>query len=347
MPKLQIFTGNSNPNLSEEICKWIDRANDFDTVGSSSVTRFPDGEINVKIHDNVRGNDVYIIQPTCRSTRINSKNVSVEMNVNESLMELLLMISTLRRASAKQITAVIPYYGYSRQDRKMDARVPISAADVAIMLESMGVDRVISVDLHCGQIQGFFGPKVPVDNLDGACVAVDYFLKKDLLGPVIVSPDAGGVPRAKKFGTKMKLESEKLKKNISPTFAMIIKQRSSPGVIAQMDLVGSVSDSEDNGYDAILIDDMIDTAGTLCAAAKKLKEQGARKVYAFASHGLFSKNANERIMNSVLDEVIVTNTIPLSQEMSENPKITVISVAPLIARSIQHIHMKKSVSALF
>jgi ribose-phosphate pyrophosphokinase len=237
--KIKLFTGNSNPDLAREISSALECE-----IGNATVSRFEDGEVNVVVHDNVRGQDVYIMQSTCTP-------------VNENLMELMLMVSTMRRASARRITAVIPYYGYARQDRKMTARVPISAADVARLLEAMGVDRVIAVDLHCGQIQGFFGPRVPVDNLDGGTVGVDYFgARKDLVNPVIVSPDAGGVYRAKKFR-----EHLDKKYNIKAGLAMIIKQRHKPGEIERMDLVGSVTDS-----DVIIVDDMIDTGrrGTCC-----------------------------------------------------------------------------------
>uniref|UniRef100_A0A7S3LRJ7 ribose-phosphate diphosphokinase n=1 Tax=Aplanochytrium stocchinoi TaxID=215587 RepID=A0A7S3LRJ7_9STRA len=201
----------------------------------------------------------------------------------------------------------------------------------------MGVDRVIAVDLHCGQIQGFFGPRVPVDNLDGGMVGVKYFLEKGLENPVVVSPDAGGVYRAKKF-----LEGLNKNQNIDAGLAMIIKQRVKPGEIAQMDLVGTV-----DGMDAIIVDDMIDTAGTLCKAAKELKEKGAKRVYAFASHGIFSGPAASRINNSVLEEVCVTNTIPLNEACAKVPQITTLSVAPLLAGAIKRIHEKKSVSELF
>ena len=206
----------------------------------------------VTVHDNVRGKDVYIIQPTC-------------IPVNEHLMELLLMVSTMRRASAERITAVIPYYGYARQDRKMTARVPISAADVARLLEAMGVDRVVAVDLHCGQIQGFFGPRVPVDNLDAGTVGVKYFINKGLTNPVVVSPDAGGVYRAKQFREGLNLQAPGLDAGL----AMIIKQRPKAGQVERMDLVGNV-----DGCDVVIVDDMIDTATTLCIAADELKKAG-------------------------------------------------------------------------
>ncbi|CAM9706737.1 unnamed protein product, partial [Hapterophycus canaliculatus] len=224
------------------------------------VDRFADGEVNVMVKENVRGKDVYIIQPTC-------------MPVNENLVELLLMVSTMRRSSARRITAVIPYYGYARQDRKMTARVPISAADVARLMEAMGVDRVVAVDLHCGQIQGFFGPRVPVDNLDGGVIGVGYFGDTDLHNPVVVSPDGGGVYRAKKFR-----EGLAHRYGLDAGLAMIIKQRAKANEVERMDLVGSVHDS-----DVIIVDDMIDTAGTLCKAASVLKEFGGKKSCWFAN----------------------------------------------------------------
>ncbi|TYZ64573.1 hypothetical protein PybrP1_001484 [[Pythium] brassicae (nom. inval.)] len=317
---LKIFSGNANPELAENVAKLVGVQ-----LGKITVERFADGEVNVMVHENVRGKDVYIVQPTC-------------VPVNENLMELLLMVSTMRRSSARRITAVIPYYGYARQDRKMAARVPISAADVARLLEAMGVDRVIAVDLHCGQIQGFFGPRVPVDNLDGGLVGVTYFGNHELVNPVVVSPDAGGVARAKKFREwlvgKHGLQSTGL--------AMIIKQRVKANEIDRMDLVGNVE-----GSDCIIVDDMIDTAGTLCKAAQHLADHGARNVYAFASHGLFNGAASARIQSSVLKEVVVVNTTPLPASCAGNDKIVQLDIAPLVAQAIQNIHGKKSVSMLF
>jgi len=317
---LKIFSGNGNMELAMDICKSLQI-----NLGKATVGKFADGEINVVINENVRGKDVYIIQPTC-------------VPVNDNLMELLLMISTMRRASARRITVVIPYYGYARQDRKMQARVPISAADVARLMESMGVDRVVAVDLHCGQIQGFFGPRVPVDNLDGGIVGLDYFGSKDLHNPVIVSPDAGGVYRAKKF--KEGLESKYDMKDLG--LAMIVKQRARAGSVDQMDLVGDVKDC-----DCIIVDDMIDTAGTLCKAADVLTANGARRVFAFASHGLLSGPGNDRLANSVMEEIVILNTIPTSPQRHANEKLTELSVAPLLAQAIFNIHAKKSLSALF
>jgi ribose-phosphate pyrophosphokinase len=315
-----VFSGNANPELAGEIASMLGVG-----LGNITVARFADGEVNVQVHDNVRGKDVYIIQPTCSP-------------VNEHLMELLLMVSTMRRASAERITCVIPYYGYARQDRKMTARVPISAADVARLLESMGVDRVIAVDLHCGQIQGFFGPRVPVDNLAAGVVGVKYFAGKELVNPVVISPDAGGVYRAKQFREGLNITSPAMDAGL----AMIIKQRPKAGQIERMDLVGSVE-----GADCVIVDDMIDTAGTLCQAAEHLKTNGARKVYAFASHGLFSGPASDRIARSVLEEVVVTNTVPLKAAAKTNEKIVQLSVAPLVAETIKRVHLRQSVSDLF
>lgn len=316
---IKIFTGNSNKPLAKDIADHLGMS-----LGKITVGRFADGEVNVVINENVRGKDVYIIQPTTPPT-------------NETLMELLLMISTMRRASARKITAIIPYYGYARQDRKMQARVPISAADVARLLEAMGVDRVVAVDLHCGQIQGFFGPRVPVDNLDGGTVGVSYFGDMDLVNPVIVSPDAGGVYRAKQFREALKKKHE-----VDCGLAMIVKQRAKANEIERMDLVGSV-----DGCDVIIVDDMVDTAGTLCQAADMLKSHGARRVFAFASHGVFSGPAASRIAKSQLTELVVLDTIPLGEEAAATGKITQLSVGPLLAQAIYNIHNKKSISALF
>lgn len=325
-----LFSGNSNRPLAREIAEHLGTQ-----LGNIKVGRFADGEINLQIFDHIRGKDVFLIQSTCPP-------------VNEHLMELLLMISTARRASAKKITAVIPYYGYARQDRKMMSRVPISAADVAKLLETVGVDRVIACDLHCGQIQGFFGPRVPVDNLESSIVALGHFRTINLVNPVVISPDAGGVYRAKKFQSFMMSE------NVDPGLAMIIKQRAGPNKIERMDLVGSV-----DGCDCIIIDDLIDTAGTLCQAAEVLKQNGARKVYAFATHGLLSKDAILKIEKSPLDEVIITNTIPMPGNVdTEIPdltpksnlksfKVKQVSVGTLLAEAIRRAYQKESFSQLF
>lgn len=316
---LAIFTGSGNPQLAQDIAKELGV-----NLGVAKVRKFADGEVGIRILDNVRGKEVFVIQPTCPP------------DVNDHVMELLLMISTLRRASAGKITAVIPYYGYARQDRKMKSRVPISAADMARLLEAMGVDRVVAVDLHCGQIQGFFSPAVPVDNLEGHVVGLDYFsqLGLDSKTTKIVSPDAGGVYRAKQFREGLSWMG------LDAGLAMIIKQRVEANKIGSMDLVGEV-----DGYDVIMVDDMIDTAGTLTKAANELQAMGARRVFAFASHGLFSGPAYDRIAKSCLEKVVVTNSIPLKEGAPD--KIVQLNIAPLLAETIARIHLNKSISALF
>jgi len=316
---LAIFSGSANPELAKDIAKELGV-----NLGRVSIKKYADGEIGIRVKENVRGKDVYIIQPTSPP------------DVNDNIIELLLMISTLRRASAGKITAVMPYYGYARQDRKMRSRVPISAADMARLLESMGVDRVVAVDLHCGQIQGFFSPHVPVDNLEGHLVGLDYFLNLGLdpEKTKVVSPDAGGVYRAKQFREGLSWLG------MDTGLAMIIKQRLEANKVGTMDLVGDV-----DGYDVIMVDDMIDTAGTLTKAAAELRNMGAKRVFAFASHGLFNGPAFERIQNSCLEQVVVTNSIPLREGSPD--KIKQLNIAPLLAESIARIHLQKSISALF
>merc|ERR1719464_825904 len=318
---LRLFSGTANVELATEIARKLKTK-----LCRCHIQPYSDGEIGIQILENVRGKDVYIIQPTCPPG-----------GVNNNLMELILMISTMRRASAQTITAVLPYYGYARQDRKNQSRVPISAADVARLLESMGVDRVIAVDLHCGQIQGFFGPRTPCDNLNGALVALPYFQKIGLRNCVVVSPDAGGVFRAKSFRDKLN------ELGVESNLAMIVKQRVRAGVIGQMDLVGDVE-----GCDCVIVDDMIDTAGTLCKAGEELSKRGANRIFAFATHGLFNGPAVERIEKSCFDKVIVTNSVPLSAEKKTNStKIEQISIAGLLAKAIYSVHFKCSISDLF
>eukprot|EP01083_Nonionella_stella_P098585 277263_1 len=320
--QLKIFSGTANEELASQIANVLGTS-----LSSLKIGRYADGEIAIQILENVRGKDVFIVQPTCPP------------GVNDNLMELILLISTMRRSSAHSITAVLPYYGYARQDRKMRSRVPISAADVARLLESVGVDRVVAVDLHCGQIQGFFGPETPCDNLDGSVVALPYFASEEVaLSPnktVVVSPDAGGVYRAKMFREGLAAMG------LNAKLAMIIKQRESAGKVSQMDLVGDVE-----GCDCIIVDDMIDTAGTLCKAGKELKKRGAKRIYAFATHGLFSGPAIERIDNSCFEKVVVCNTIPVTGK-GHSDKILHLSVAQLLAKAIESIHFRKSISKLF
>ena len=327
-----MFSGTSNPMLAASIAEFIGVK-----LNPLKCKRFSDGEVSIQIEESVRGKNVYLIQPVCRS------DVG---SVNDALVELLLLISTLRRASANQITALIPYYGYARQDRKMKSRVPISASDVARMIASMGVDRVVAVDLHCGQIQGFFPPTIPVDNLDAGPVGAAYFSEKNLVRPIIVSPDAGGVYRAKEFAHTMTellhLKDPKKQPPVTVGLAIIVKQRSGASQIESMDLVGDVK-----GRDCIICDDMIDTAGTLCKAAKAIKDAGAKSVYAFATHGLFSGPASTRIQNSVLSEVVVCDTVPLPASCEKVDRIKVLSLAPLLAETVKNIEHKRSVSGLF
>ena len=309
--ELKLFTGNANRPLAEEIAQYLRVP-----VGDAEVSRFSDGEVYVQINENVRGADVFLVQPTCPP-------------VNDTLMELLIMIDAVKRASAHRITAVLPYYGYARQDRKVQPRVPISAKLVADLLEAAGVDRVLALDLHAGQIQGFFN--VPVDHLfAGPVVMLDYLRKKELRDPVIVAPDAGGVERARAIA-----------KRLNAGLAIIDKRREGPNAAVAMHLIGEVE-----GHDAVVIDDMIDTAGTLIQAVDALAREGARRILACGVHPVLSGPAVERIVTSPLEEVVVTNSIPVSPE-KRAARVTVLSVAPLLGEAIRRIHDEESVSTLF
>lgn len=314
-----LFSGNANLPLAKSVAEYLDLS-----LGEAKVKKYNDGEINIQIKENVRSKDVFIIQ-SCGPSNYGS--------VNDHIMELFLMVRTMKRASAASITAVIPYYGYARQDRKVAPRVPISAADIALMLEVGGVDRIITVDLHAGQIQGFFHNS-PVDNLYASSVFVPYFVEKEIENLVVVSPDAGGVDRAKKF-----LQSVE-KFGVEGNMALISKERACAGVVASMSLIGNVE-----GADAVIVDDMCDTGGTLVKAAQLLKDNGARRVFAIVTHPVFSKNALERISQSVIDEMIIADTVPLREEAPEN--IEVISVGPLLGEAIRRIQLGESVSNLF
>ena len=314
-----LFSGNANCPLAKKIAEQLNMP-----LGLADISKFNDGEINIHIKESIRGKHVFLIQSTCPSEK---------QSINDNLMELLLLIRTCKRASAGKITAVIPYYGYARQDRKSHPRVPISAADIASLIEFAGADNVLTVDLHCGQIQGFF-LNTPVDNLYAASMFIPYIATKELDNVVIVSPDAGGVERASKFLQKLG------KYNIPAEMAIISKQRAAAGVIGTMNLIGDVS-----GSDAIIIDDMCDTAGTLIKAAQLLKDRGAKRVFAIITHPVFSSNAMEKVRNSVIDELIVADTIPPKGEVPSN--ITYISVSPLIAEAIKRIHNSDSVSEIF
>jgi len=309
--ELKLFTGNANRPLAEEIAQYL-----HVPVGDAEVTRFSDGEVYVQINENVRGADVFLIQPTCPP-------------VNDTLMELLIMIDAVKRASAHRITAVLPYYGYARQDRKVQPRVPISAKLVADLLEAAGIDRLLALDLHAGQIQGFFN--IPVDHLfAGPVVMLEYLRKKDLKDAVIVAPDAGGVERARAIA-----------KRLNAGLAIIDKRREGPNAAIAMHLIGEV-----RGKDAVVIDDMIDTAGTLIQAVDALEREGARRILACGVHPVLSGPAVGRIAASPLEEVVVTNSIPVSAE-KRAARVTVLSVAPLLGEAIRRIHDEESVSTLF
>jgi ribose-phosphate pyrophosphokinase len=308
---MKIFTGNANPGLAKEIC---DRMNI--PLGNAVVSRFSDGEINVQIMDNVRGCDVFVVQPTASP-------------VNRHLMELLIMIDALKRASAARITAVLPYYGYSRQDRKVQPRVPITAKLVADLITTAGANRVLTIDLHAGQIQGFFN--IPVDNLFAASVLLDYLRSKKFNNLTLVSPDAGGVERTRAFA-----------KRLNASLAIIDKRREKANVAQVMHIIGDVK-----GHDCLLLDDMVDTAGTLTEGVAALKNAGAGIVSAACSHAVLSGPAIQRINESALDEVIVTNTIALDSKKKECGKLTVLSVAPVLAEAMNRIHEETSLSSLF
>ena len=309
--EMKIFTGNSNKDLAQEICSYLQI-----TLGKASVGTFSDGEINVKLNENVRGKDIFVIQ-------------SFSNPVNRNLMELLIMMDALKRASAYRITAVLPYYGYARQDRKAEPRVPITAKLIADLITVSGADRVLTLDLHVGQIQGFFN--IPVDNIFATPVILEYLKKMDLKDLVVVSPDAGGVERARAVAKKL-----------DASLAIIDKRREKVNVSEVMNIIGDVKDR-----DALLMDDMIDTAGTITQGAGALKKAGARKVLAACTHPVLSGSAIDRLNGSVIDEVIVTNTIPLNGKDQSCKKITTLSVAPLLGEAIRNTHFETSVSSLF
>ncbi|HND31958.1 MAG TPA: ribose-phosphate pyrophosphokinase [Myxococcota bacterium] len=310
--EIRLLRGNAHPALSEAICAHLGVP-----LGRARVGRFSDGEIQVEIDDNVRGRDVYIIQPTCAPT-------------NDNLMELLILVDACKRASAGQITAVIPYYGYSRQDRKVAPRAPITAKLVADLLHTAGVDRVLTMDLHAGQIQGFFD--MPVDNLYAAPTLCSHLARKvDGSHTVVVSPDAGGVERARFYA-----------KRLGAGLAIIDKRRSGPNQAEALHIIGDVREK-----DVVIIDDMIDTAGTLAKAATALKGGGARRILAAATHAVLSGPAVQKITESALEQVIVTDTLPLAPPAAACGKIEVVSVSGVFAEAIRSIHSNDSVSRLF
>ena len=310
---LSIFSGNANRDLAEAICRCMEVS-----PGATIVSNFSDGETFVEIRENVRGVNCFVVQPTCAP-------------VNQNLMELLVMIDALKRASAGSIVAIIPYYGYGRQDRKVKPRTPISSKLVADLITAAGADRVVSIDLHAGQIQGFFN--IPVDHLYAMPVFIEYLRDRGLLGDnaVVISPDAGGVERARGFAKRME-----------SSMAIIDKRRPAPNISEVMNIIGDV-----RGKHAVIIDDMIDTAGTVSLAAKAVLDQGAKSVVACATHGVLSGPAIQRIEESVISEVIISDTIPLSAAARQCKKIKVLSVARLLGESIRRIHHGDSISSLF
>ena len=310
--EMRIFAGNSNPPLARDICRDIEVP-----PGEAIVETFSDGEIRVEIKENVRGCDVFVIQSTCAPG-------------NDNLMELLIMLDAFRRASAKRVTAVIPYYGYARQDRKVAPRVPISAKLVADLITTAGASRMLTMDLHSGQIQGFFN--IPVDNLYAAPVLLQYLgghIGEEEL--IVVSPDAGGAQRARAFATKL---------NVS--MAVIDKRRADANVVEEMNIIGEVQ-----GKTAILLDDMVDTAGTIAMAAEAIIRAGANKVIGCCTHAIFSGKALDRINDSPMEEMVVTDTVPVGDKMARCGKIKPLSVAPLIGEAIRRTHLERSISSLF
>ncbi len=308
---MKLFAGTTNPVLTQEVCNYLEIE-----PGKILAKTFSDGETMVEIHENIRGRDVFILQSTCTP-------------VNDNLMQLLIIIDALKRASAKRITAVIPYYGYGRQDRKVKPRVPISAKLVADLITTAGADRVISLDLHAGQIQGYFN--IPVDNLFAAPLLLKYIRSNFNDGLVVVSPDAGGVERARAFA-----------KRLNASLAIIDKRRDAPNIAEAMNIIGEVE-----GKTAIILDDMVDTAGTLTQGAMALKNIGAADIYACCTHPVLSGPSIERISASPIDHLVVTNTIPLNKEAENCPKIDVLSVAELLGETIKRVHNSHSVSTLF
>lgn len=307
---MKIFSGNANPELAKKIAMYLQMS-----LGEIEVSQFSDGETQVKIVENVRGVDVFVIQPICPP-------------VNQNLMEFLIMIDAFKRASARRITAVIPYYGYARQDKKDEPRVPITAKLVANLLTVAGASRILTIDLHAGQIQGFFD--IPSDNLFAVNIFVEYFQNLGIEDLVIVSPDAGGVPRARAYAKRLKAE-----------LAIIDKRRPSPNQNEVINIIGEVQNKN-----IIIIDDIVDTAGTLVKAARALKEKGAKEIFAACTHPTLSGEAIEKIEQSVITKLVVTDTIPLIEE-KQNDKIEVLSVAKLLGEAIRRVHNEESISSLF
>lgn len=313
MPSIMLFTGNANPALAKEIAHYLDVP-----LSDATVAKFSDGETMVEIKENVRGRDAFIIQPTCAPT-------------NDNLMELVIMADALRRASASRITAVVPYFGYARQDRRVrSARVPITAKVVADMMATVGISRMLTVDLHADQIQGFF--YIPVDNAYATPVILEDIKRQRLENIMVVSPDVGGVVRARAIAKRLN----------DAELAIIDKRRPKPNIAEVMNIIGDVKDRH-----CLIVDDIVDTASTLCFAANALKESGAKSVRAYATHPVFSGKAIETVSNSIIDEIVVTNSIPLSNAAKNCSKIRVLSLAELLAKIIRRINEEESVSSMF
>jgi ribose-phosphate pyrophosphokinase len=308
---LKIFSGSSNPDLTGEVCQYLGIP-----VGGSKISKFPDGEKLIRIEDDVRGRDCFVVQSTCRP-------------VDEHLMELLIYLDCLRRASARRITAVIPYYGYARQDRKDEGRVPITAKLVANLITTAGADRVLAIDLHAHQLQGFFD--IPVDHLTGELVLSRYFRDKKISDLTVVSPDVGNIKTAARYAS-----------HLNGDLAIVHKRRLSGMQVQAGELIGDVE-----GCNVLMCDDIIATAGTICSAAALVKERGARSVYVGVTHGIFAGPALERLEKAPIEEVVVTNTIPLTEEARKVKKIKVLSVAAMLGEAIKRIHRHESVSSLF
>lgn len=308
---LKIFSGSSNPKLTAKVCEYLGIKQ-----GVAKIERFPDGERYIKLEDDVRGRDCFVIQSTCNP-------------VDENLLELLIFLDCLRRASAERITAVIPYFGYARQDRKDEGRVPITAKLVANIITTAGADRVLAIDLHAHQLQGFFD--IPVDHLMGELVLNKYFKKKNIPNLVVVSPDVGNMKTAARYA-----------EHLGGELAIVHKKRFTGGEVKAQEIIGDVS-----GKNVLMCDDIIATAGTLCSAAELVKDRGAEKVYVGATHGVLAGLALERVERSSIDEVVVTDTIPLSEKAKKIDNITVLSVSVMLGEAIKRIHKNESVSSLF
>jgi ribose-phosphate pyrophosphokinase len=308
---LKVFSGSSNTALTAAVCKYLDI-----TIGGAEIDRFPDGEKVIRIDDNVRGRDCYILQSTCRP-------------VDENLVELLIYLDCLRRASAQRITAVIPYFGYARQDRKDEGRVPITAKLVANLVTTAGADRILAIDLHAPQLQGFFD--IPVDHLSGELVLSRYFRAKKISNLTVVSPDVGNIKTAAKYAA-----------HLDGDLAIVYKKRVSGSKVEASEIIGQVK-----GRNILMCDDIIATAGTVCSAANLVKERGARKIYVGATHGVFATQAFERLAKASIDEIVVTDTISPSSEAEQFGRIKVLSVAAMLGEAIKRIHKDESVSSLF